>query len=663
MTSFEKIQKAALARLEAEEDLEHILQDYADYEDELRPILQEAAGVSIVDLMQNPRPKSKIKAKNEPNKALAPLMLIAVAVLGAVIYLLLGVNSEPEIIPATPIDPTTVPPTTVSQLVPVDDGQCDMLGQQSVNYIPAQQEPQFGSGSSSGTTSGGMVVETTPAAAVGLALPTASPAGTGAPMPESAAPVLDTMALELPPASGGGSSSGTSGTTGAGGAEDTSLVTGDRGGGDTSSSTTSESGSGGIVAMSPTAESPADERDMDDDTDDYSDTETERGLAATGEYAEEESPMEAPASSNQVVLQPLNAGEIDDNADWDTYQTYRRDFLSMGYYSYGVRDLDITDRQIISVVDSNGLPVLGACVQVYNGESFITASRTYATGLTLFFPNLNDRTRYLESFRVVVTKAGTYTEATIDRGAVGGLTTVTLPISQTQSTVQLDVLFLLDATGSMGDEIEQLQTNILSISAQLDTLPNDVDVRFGLVSYKDRGDEYVTRVYDFTGDVQAFQSNLMMVAASGGGDYPEALNEGFTAALNSVNWRGEDAIKLIFLVTDAPPQLEYTDDVDYNILMQDALARGIKVHPIGGSQLGDSPEGEYILRQIAQYTMGHFLFLTYENGVTGTSGEERTDLNVGEARDEQGVGDYSVAQLDELVLRLITDEISALQGQ
>ena len=95
--------------------------------------------------------------------------------------------------------------------------------------------------------------------------------------------------------------------------------------------------------------------------------------------------------------------------------------------------------------------------------------------------------------------------------------------------------------------------------------------------------------------------------------------------------------------------------------MQDALARGIKVHPIASSGL--QPEGEFILRQIGQFTMARFLFLTYDGGVAGTTGEDRPDLEVGDARDEQGIGDYSVAQLDELVLRLITDEIEALQGE
>src|SRR5690606_42149377 len=47
----------------------------------------------------------------------------------------------------------------------------------------------------------------------------------------------------------------------------------------------------------------------------------------------------------------------------------------------------------------------------------------------------------------------------------------------------------------------------------------------GLVAYRDRGDDYITRIYDFTQDVSGFQANLNSVSAGGGGDTPESLNE------------------------------------------------------------------------------------------------------------------------------------------
>src|SRR5690606_30811786 len=130
-----------------------------------------------------------------------------------------------------------------------------------------------------------------------------------------------------------------------------------------------------------------------------------------------------------------------------------------------------------------------------------------------------------------------------------------------------------------------------------------------------------------------FQRNLLNVVASGGGDYPESMNEGLDMALNAVNWREGDTVRLMFLVADAPPQVRYENDADYSLLMQDALARGIKIHQIASGGL--QPEGEFVMRQIGQFTMGRFLFLTYEDGVSGTAGDERTDLEVGDPEDEQ----------------------------
>jgi hypothetical protein len=222
------------------------------------------------------------------------------------------------------------------------------------------------------------------------------------------------------------------------------------------------------------------------------------------------------------------------------------------------------------------------------------------------------------------------------------------------------LLFLLDSTGSMGDEIAQLQNNILAISAQVAALPSSVDTRYGLVTYRDRGDEYVTRLYDFVPDVAVFQANLNAVRADAGGDTPESLNEALYQAIQSMSWRGDDTVKLVFLVADAPPHLDYPQDHDYAQEMIAAAERGIKIHPIASSGL--TPDGEFIFRQIAQVTMGHFIFLTYQQGTAGAPGEARSDLQVGEPANpsQQQSGDYTVERLDELVLRLITDELAAL---
>jgi hypothetical protein len=160
--------------------------------------------------------------------------------------------------------------------------------------------------------------------------------------------------------------------------------------------------------------------------------------------------------------------------------------------------------------------------------------------------------------------------------------------------------------------------------------------------------------------VQQFQTILSSVVADGGGDMPESLNAALHDAIQKVSWRGEDTVKLVFLVADAPPHLYYANDYDYAQEMVVAAQHGIKIHPIASSGL--PPDGEYIFRQIAEYTMGHFIFLTYQQGASGAPGESRSDLQVGTPANPQNQqqGDYTVERLDELVLRLIKDELAAL---
>ncbi len=368
----------------------------------------------------------------------------------------------------------------------------------------------------------------------------------------------------------------------------------------------------------------------------------------------------APTRIQPVQVIPLNAGEIDDNARWDTYLQYRNNFLQQ--YSGSVHDVNITGRQIITVMDSQGLPVLGARVVVMVGQTVVSESRTYANGQTLFFPNARPESSGIQSYTVIVEKGAQAVQFELNPAQGFAWNVVLNQVSPSPSPTKLDVLFLLDSTGSMSDEIAQLQNNILSISSQIAEMSgNNVDVHYGLVTYRDRGDAYVTLTYDFVPDVGVFQTTLGLVQAGGGGDNPESLNAALHEAVQSVSWRGDDAVKLIFLVADAPPHLDYPDDYDYAQEMVIAAQRGIKVHPIASSGL--SPDGEYIFRQLAEYTMGHFLFLTYQQGASGTPGEVRPDLHVGQPAEPQNQqqGDYTVEHLDELVLRLITDEIAALK--
>ena len=139
-----------------------------------------------------------------------------------------------------------------------------------------------------------------------------------------------------------------------------------------------------------------------------------------------------------------------------------------------------------------------------------------------------------------------------------------------------------------------------------------------------------------------FHNTIANVVADGGGDTPESLNESYHVAVREPDWRLGKAIRLMFLVADAPPHLDYDNDYSYAVEMMEAHRRGIKTFAIATSGLDE--QGEYVFRQIAQHTMGRFVFLLY--GPEGST--------------SHSVGQYTVEKLDDLVVSLVEEELAFL---
>lgn len=337
---------------------------------------------------------------------------------------------------------------------------------------------------------------------------------------------------------------------------------------------------------------------------------------------------------------PIKAGEVDDNQRWDEYLRYRSQ-----YRGPAVHDVDVSERVIIRVQDADGRGVPNALVRVSEGDSLVFEGRTYTDGRTLFFPGAFPSVADAETFQLYAEKDDVSEAHDMARGQQTEWV-VNLDVEPSyDGAVPLDILFLLDATGSMADEIEQIKSTLVSISERINVLPSRPDLRFGMVTYRDRGDEFVTRVYHFEPDVQKFANVIQGVAADGGGDNPESLNEALHTAIRSPEWRLDDAVRLVFLVADAPPHLDYAQDYDYAEEMVAAHGSGIKIFAIASSGL--DAQGEYIFRQIAQHTMGRFIFILYADGSGGLT-------------TPHDVGQYSVQQLDDLVVRLVEEELAQL---
>ena len=169
------------------------------------------------------------------------------------------------------------------------------------------------------------------------------------------------------------------------------------------------------------------------------------------------------------------------------------------------------------------------------------------------------------------------------------------------------------------------------------------------MAYRDKGDQFELRSHDLTNDLSAFQGVLNQLRAGGGGDYPEAMNEALHATIHRLSWRGNTTTRMVFLLADAPPHLDYGGP-QYDDDMQAALGKGIKVFSVGASGL--DAQGEYIQRQIAQYTGGKFVFLTYAQAHNPASGPGRETVH--------DVQNYSVDSLDRLIVRLVREDLARL---
>ena len=189
---------------------------------------------------------------------------------------------------------------------------------------------------------------------------------------------------------------------------------------------------------------------------------------------------------------------------------------------------------------------------------------------------------------------------------------VTAALSQAAARPTVEVAFVLDTTGSMGGLLEGAKRKIWSIATSVvDTNP-DADIRIGLVAYRDVGDEYVTRTFDLTTDIQDIYANLLELKARGGGDWPESVNEALDAAVNKLQWtRGGDARRIVFLVGDAPPHMDYAQDTKYQKTLAVAKQRDIVVNAV---LAGSARDTERVWQDIAQLGDGRFIPIPQDGG-------------------------------------------------
>ena len=203
---------------------------------------------------------------------------------------------------------------------------------------------------------------------------------------------------------------------------------------------------------------------------------------------------------------------------------------------------------------------------------------------------------------------------------------------------QTDIAFIVDATGSMSDEIFFLKQDLVDIINKVQSVRSGMKMRTAALFYRDEGDEYVTRHQNFTDDVNKTAAFVTEQEANGGGDYPEAVHTALEKSLQNLSWDGNARTRIAFLILDAPAHHEVAIIHSLQESIEKYAKQGIKVIPVAAS--GVDKNTEFMLRFFANATGGTYVFLTDHSGV-------------GNSHIEASVGEYEVEQLNNLLIRLI----------
>lgn len=386
---------------------------------------------------------------------------------------------------------------------------------------------------------------------------------------------------------------------------------------------------------------------------------TTKGAGSERAYAESMSAgvSDAPASSpswvdprqlREGIGSGLTAGDIDDHLNWAAYLRYAartaggQQSSSDTIVMAGLPILPLQDRFTLRLVDAGGAPL---------GLTPVTIRATDAAAqgsATTLLSGTDGIVRVLPRFDGL----GAGDRWRID---VGGLSfelheedldadrelTITVPTRTASLPRALDLMLVIDTTGSMSDELDYLTRELRAIVAGIEQREG-VDVRVGLIVYRDVGDDYVVDSLGFSDDVSVAERWIGRQAASGGGDYPEAMDRALASALDDTwrDGRDGDTARVLLLVADAPPHAEDYDA--FTDAVKEARREGVRVYPVAAS--GAAREAQYLMRAAAMATQARYLFLTDDSGI-------------GKAHDEPDVPCYDVSELKDLVQRVIAGEL------
>ena len=342
------------------------------------------------------------------------------------------------------------------------------------------------------------------------------------------------------------------------------------------------------------------------------------------------------SKDGQGGIQPqgglVTAGEWNDLDNWAFYQ---KTLMKEPFKGFPDDWQMYTNHRIAVALTAKNKPAANATVTLFRNDTPIWTAKTDNLGRAELWVGAFQKEKELNTalLRLKVNEQWISTAAISETQVNRIALDETLP----SPTNQVQIAFMVDATGSMGDELEFLKMDLKKVINEVQKTNTQLKISTATVFYRDEGDEYVVKHSPFTEDINQTTEFISQQRADGGGDFPEAVDKALVQ-LNQLQWQPEARTRIAFLVLDAPPHNKpaVISSIQYSV--KTAAASGIKLIPVVAS--GIDKTTEFLMRFIAMYTNGTYVFITDHSGI-------------GNKHLEPSVGEYQVEKLSDLMVRLI----------
>jgi len=334
----------------------------------------------------------------------------------------------------------------------------------------------------------------------------------------------------------------------------------------------------------------------------------------------------------------ITAGEWNDLVNWSFWNDLleKEDYKDHpDYWSFHP-----LNRVAVSLKNNSGQPLNDVKIDLKKADETIWSTRTDNQGQAELWIDLyqkNDQVN-ISQYHIVLAGGQTFSELKLYQEGINEIVTNNTAMSFND----VEIAFVVDATGSMGDELEFLKKDLEDVIKRVEADNGNINIRTSAVFYRDQEDDYLTRKSDFSGNISTTLDFITQQSAGGGGDFPEAVHTGLSQAIDELQWSEQARTRITFLLLDAPPHHnpQVIDDLQGSV--QKAAAQGIKIIPITAS--GIDKQTEFLMRFFSIATNGTYVFITNDSGI-------------GNDHIEASVGEHEIEFLNNLMVRLLNQYI------